>query len=192
MEIKKLAPWNWFKKEEEDAGKTVPVRHGEAREPDRSRHGSRHQLHREIDRVFDDVFRDLMARLEALGLLEETILVLASDHGEEFLEHGHISHCRGVWDTVTHVPLAFRIPGVDGRRLDTAVENVDIVPTLLDYLAIDTGAFGFEGRSLRPLVEVREGSNRFAIARQTEYRSADDGRMERIPARSLPTLRIHR
>jgi len=104
-------------------------------------------------RYFDDVFRSLLEELEARGLLEETMIVFASDHGEEFLEHGHISHCRGVWDTVTHVPLFFKIPGVDGRRIGAAVQNLDIVPTILDYLAIDGEEFGFEGRSLRPLIE---------------------------------------
>jgi len=129
---------------------------------------------------FDDVFRSLVQGLEARGLLEETLIVFASDHGEEFLEHGHISHCRGVWDTVTHVPLIFKIPGADGRRFDAAVQNLDIVPTILDYLAIDGEEFGFEGKSLRPLIEGREAPNRYAFAQQTEYRSSDDGRFHLI------------
>jgi arylsulfatase len=129
---------------------------------------------------FDEVFRSLVQELEANGLLEETLIVFASDHGEEFLEHGHISHCRGVWDTVTHVPLFFKIPGVDGRRLAAAVENVDIVPTILDYLSIDEEGLGLEGRSLRPLIEGREEPIRYAFAKQTAYRSSDDGRFHLI------------
>jgi len=131
-------------------------------------------------RYFDDVFRRLLGRLEALGQLDETIVVLASDHGEEFLEHGHIGHCRGIWDTLTRVPLVLRIPGVDGRRLDAAVENLDIVPTILDYLGVDDEGIGLEGKSLRPLIEGREESTLFAFAKQTEYRSADDGRFHLI------------
>jgi arylsulfatase A-like enzyme len=131
-------------------------------------------------RFFDDVFRDLMQELEALGLLEETLIVFASDHGEEFLEHGHISHCRGVWDTVTHVPLFFKVPGVDGRRIDVAVQNLDIVPTILDYLSIDGREFGFEGGSLRPIIEGQEESSLFAFSRQTEFHSSDDGNFHLI------------
>jgi len=131
-------------------------------------------------RYFDTVFRDLLSELEALGLLEETMIVFASDHGEEFLEHGHISHCRGVWDTVTRVPLVFKIPGIDGIRLDAAVENLDIVPTILDYLAIDGEGYGFEGRSLRPLIEGVEMQTSYAFAAQTEYRSSDDGRFHLV------------
>ena len=129
---------------------------------------------------FDEVFRTLIQKLEANGLLEETLIVFTSDHGEEFLEHGHINHCRGVWDTVTHVPLFIKIPGVEGQRLAAAVQNLDIVPTILDYLEIDGGDFGFEGRSLRPLIEGREDSELYAFSRQTEYRSSDDGRFHLI------------
>ena len=131
-------------------------------------------------RYFDDVFRQLLGRLEANGQLDETIIVLASDHGEEFLEHGHIGHCRGVWDTLTHVPLVLRIPGVDGQRIDSAVENLDVVPTILDYLTIDGEGLGLEGKSLRSLIEGRDESTLFAFAKQTEYRSVDDGRFHLI------------
>lgn len=131
-------------------------------------------------RYFDNIFRDLMQQLEDHGLLEETMIVFASDHGEEFLEHGHITHCRGVWDTVTHVPLIIKVPEVEGRRIDAAVENLDIVPTILDYLAISGEEFGFEGKSLRPLIEGREQPTLYAFAEQTEYRSSDDGRFHLI------------
>jgi len=129
---------------------------------------------------FDEVFRSLIQELESNGLLEDTLIVFAADHGEEFLEHDHISHCRGVWDTVTHVPLFFKIPGVDGKRLATAVQNLDIVPTILDYLSIDGEDFGLEGTSLRPLIEGRENRIQFAFAKQTQYRSSDDGRFHLI------------
>jgi arylsulfatase A-like enzyme len=131
-------------------------------------------------RFFDDVFRSLVGQLEARGLLEDTIIVFTSDHGEEFLEHGHISHCRGVWDTVTHVPLFFKIPGVDGQRLEAAVQNLDIVPTILDYLAIDSEGYGFEGTSLRPLIEGRDTPRLYAFSKQTEFYSSDDGRFHLI------------
>ena len=129
---------------------------------------------------FDDVFRSLIQELEANGLLEETLIVFASDHGEEFLEHGHISHCRGVWDTVTHVPLFIKIPGVEGGRIEVAVQNLDIVPTILDYLEIDSEGFGFEGKSLRPVIEGQEKSSLFAFSRQTGFHSSDDGRFHLI------------
>lgn len=130
---------------------------------------------------FDGVFRRLLATLVERGLLDRTLIVLASDHGEEFLEHGHIKHCRGLWDTVTHVPLILRIPGLrDGRRIDAAVGNIDLVPTILDYLGIENDGFGFEGTSLRALIEGREVVRRFAFSEVGRYRGVDDGRFHLV------------
>ena len=131
--------------------------------------------------TFDGVFKRLVARLDEQGLLDRTLLVLASDHGEEFLEHGHMMHCRGIWSTLSHVPLILWLPGtVEGRRVGAAVENLDIVPTILDYLGIPADGHGFEGESLRPLIEGRESRERYAFADQGKYRSVDDGRFHLI------------
>ena len=132
-------------------------------------------------RYFDGVFRRLIKNLEDRDLLDRTLIIISADHGEEFLEHGHIKHCRGVWDTVTRVPLIFRFPGVEGgHRFSNAVQNLDIVPTILDYLEIDPEDVEFEGVSLLPVLEGREPAKVFAFADQREYRSADDGRFQLI------------
>jgi arylsulfatase len=124
---------------------------------------------------FDVVFRRLIRRLRTHELLDNTIVVLVSDHGEEFLEHGHMRHCRGIWNTVTHVPLVFKLPGVKGgRRISAAVQNIDIVPTILDYLGITSESFEPEGNSLRPLIEGGEPAQEHAFAVQGRYRSVDD------------------
>lgn len=132
-------------------------------------------------RYFDLVFRRLVGRLGDQGLIDNTVIVLAADHGEEFLEHDHMGHCRGVWNTVTHVPLIIRLPGMkEGRRVSAAVENVDIVPTLLDYLGVDAGGAELEGSSLRPLIDEHDGIERQAFAEAGRYRSVDDGRFHLI------------
>lgn len=132
-------------------------------------------------RYFDGVFRHLLGMLEARNQLENTLIILASDHGEEFLEHGHVKHCRGLWDTVTHVPLIFRFPRDErGKVIDAAVGNIDIVPTILDYLEIGFDGFGFKGSSLRPLIEGRATERRYAFADVGRYRSSDDGRFHLI------------
>jgi len=64
MNIDKLAPWNWFRKEQEQEGKTLPVRRKEMASVEGN---PLLQLHREIDRVFDDVFRDFPFSLRSLG-----------------------------------------------------------------------------------------------------------------------------
>lgn len=132
-------------------------------------------------RYFDGVFRRLIRNLEKRDLLDNTLIIISSDHGEEFLEHGSIKHCRGVWDTVTRVPLIFNFPGVEGgQRFENAVQNLDIVPTILDYLEIDAEGFEFEGTSLLPVLGGEKPTREFAFADQRELRSADDGRFHLI------------
>ena len=65
---------------------------------------------------FDGQLEQLVASLRETDLLERSLFVLTSDHGEEFLEHGQVGHCRGVWDTLTHVPLLMRFPDLRRRR----------------------------------------------------------------------------
>jgi len=96
----------------------------------------------------------LFAALERRELLERTMVVLAADHGEEFLEHASLGHCRTLYDTETRTPLVLWIPGVPGGRIAAAVENLDVVPTVLDYLALPIAA-DLEGTSLRPLIAGR-------------------------------------
>jgi arylsulfatase A-like enzyme len=126
-------------------------------------------------RSFDNVFRKLIHRLRDQNLLDRTIVALVADHGEEFLEHGHIKHCHGIWSTLSHVPMILWAPGIEtGGRVDWAVENLDLAPTLLDYLGVETTGYGFEGSSLRPLIEENQPSDAFAFSYQGRYRAVAD------------------
>lgn len=129
---------------------------------------------------FDGEFAELLKAIEAAGLMEDSILVFASDHGEEFLEHGHIKHCRTVFDASIKTPLFLRIPGVDPRRLAEPVQNLDLVPTLLDYLRVDTAGLTFEGESLRPLIEGTGELDPHQYGMQGTLRSAADGQHKLI------------
>lgn len=126
----------------------------------------------------------LFRHLEEGGWLDDSIVVFASDHGEEFLEHGHIKHCRTVFDTLVKVPLFFRIPGVEASAVEHPVQNLDIVPTLLDYLGIPAAGLPLEGRSLRPLIETGKAEgpakNPFQYSLAGPYRSVADGRFKLI------------
>jgi len=127
---------------------------------------------------FDREFGRLVAGLRQRGLLNRSILVLVSDHGEEFMEHGeHVKHCRVLYDTSTRVPLIVKIPRVEGgRRIASAVQNLDIVPTVLDYLGIAGPETSFSGASLRDLLDDGNEAPRVAFSDQGKWRSADDGR----------------
>ncbi len=86
----------------------------------------------------DDLLGRLFARLEALGLLESTIVALTSDHGEEFFEHGLLGHVSQLHDELVHVPLVLAGPGVPrGKRVEQAVENRFVGRTLLGLAGVD-------------------------------------------------------
>jgi arylsulfatase A-like enzyme len=87
-------------------------------------------------RQVDDRLRDLYAEIESLGLADELTLIVTSDHGEEFLEHGRLAHTQIYRETV-HVPLVVLSPGIRGaRRVAPLVESLDLAPTLLELAGL--------------------------------------------------------
>jgi arylsulfatase len=88
------------------------------------------------------------------GLLDSTLLIVTSDHGEAFGEHGHTWHGRSPHDEACHVPLLIRFPGgkLAGTRIEALTESVDLLPTLFDLVEVEYPAEGIQGRSLLPLI----------------------------------------
>jgi arylsulfatase A-like enzyme len=101
------------------------------------------------------VDRELAVVISALrdrGLWDRTLVVLLSDHGEGLGEHPRLpdNHGRFVYNALVHVPLAFRIPGVPGARLDQPVSLLDVHPTLIQLTGAALPAVA--GESLLPLI----------------------------------------
>jgi arylsulfatase A-like enzyme len=102
-------------------------------------------------RQLDDRLKVLFDFLEQKGLLENSYVVITSDHGEEFLEHGGILHSKTHYQEVMHVPLIIRGPKIPpGLRIKEIVSLVDVMPTILGLLGIPSLS-GFDGYDLRPL-----------------------------------------
>jgi arylsulfatase A-like enzyme len=79
----------------------------------------------------------LLKYLEERNLLDRTIIVFLSDHGEEFLEHGRCFHLSTLYREVLHVPLFFSGPGISPRRIpDTVPASVTIAPTIMDLIGV--------------------------------------------------------
>ncbi len=105
----------------------------------------------------------LRRELEAQGLWEKTVLIVAADHGEELFERGWIGHNVHLYEPSVHVPLIVHLPkeaGLAGRRVAALTDLLDVAPTIADIL----GARGkggsdreFQGRSLLPVVEGAPG-----------------------------------
>ncbi|MCS6797889.1 MAG: sulfatase [Myxococcota bacterium] len=86
-------------------------------------------------------------RLQALGVWDETLIVITSDHGEEFGEHGSWGHGHSVYEEMLHVPFLWRGPGVPAVRVPHVVGTVDTAPTILALLG-QPPMPDVEGRSL--------------------------------------------
>jgi len=107
-------------------------------------------------RFTDDVLRGILDDLRGLGMLDDAVVVVTADHGEEFFEHGGKGHQRTLFDEVLQVPLVVWAPsgpsGIEPAVVDDQVRLVDLLPTLLE-LAGGEGALAVQGRSLVPLLE---------------------------------------
>ena len=85
-------------------------------------------------RQVDDWVARLVEGLEEMNLMEKSIIVVISDHGEEFQEHGSVLHEK-LYTTVTRIPFILVAPGLDGGRvIEHIVETVDLMPTLLELV----------------------------------------------------------
>jgi arylsulfatase A-like enzyme len=128
-------------------------------------------------RMADDALRRLVESLESAGAMENTLLVITSDHGEELLERGRIQHGRTLYEEQIHVPLILRPPGgIAPRAVPDLVEVIDVPPTILDCLGLPLPP-GIQGRSLLPFLdpafsgsadppaysEVEFGVNKYAL-----------------------------
>lgn len=99
----------------------------------------------------------LLAELRRLGLLDRAILVVTSDHGEEFGEHGSMEgHQWTLYDEVLRVPLLISSPWTEAVRISEIVESIDIAPTLLRFAGV-TAPPTYQGRPLQPLLEPLGG-----------------------------------
>ncbi len=98
----------------------------------------------------DDGIGQILAVLEKRGLLDSTIVVYASDHGEMMFDH-QMLHKEIMYEASSKVPLIVRLPGAKTRTVTATVSLIDLVPTLLDLARVDRKAMPvLHGTSLLP------------------------------------------
>jgi arylsulfatase A-like enzyme len=94
----------------------------------------------------DMAIQILFEGLQEMGLSKKTLIVLTSDHGEEFLEHGYLEHSWTVHDESIHVPLIFWAPDIfQAQRISSAVSLVDLLPTMLELFDVPHDNPQFDG-----------------------------------------------
>lgn len=106
----------------------------------------------------DSQLSQLFKVLDESEISQNTIVVLLSDHGEEFMEHGEFGHTGHLYNELLHVPLLIAIPGVIPGRKSEVTQNIDVLPTLIDATRIYRISI-MQGNSLIPLMKGQSRVN---------------------------------
>jgi hypothetical protein len=168
IELTLASARSWLERNgDEDSGREVPHNIPEDLHPDR--------YDREI-RYTDDTLRSFFAALEEAGWLEDTIVVVTSDHGEAFLEHGYLAHGAELHQELVHIPLMLLGPGITaGQRLQVPLGHADLMPTLLELMnaAAPPVANRTYGRSFAPLLRGETTAAELAVWRRRPVTSTN-------------------
>jgi arylsulfatase len=123
----------------------------------------------------DEAFGKVVKALEDTGQLDNTLLIFTSDHGETMGDHGLVHKGCRFSEGLAHVPLIFSWPARirGGMRRKALVELTDIVPTILDALALPLPGY-LHGRSLYPLMTDSARPDRHREFARSEYHDALD------------------
>jgi arylsulfatase A-like enzyme/Flp pilus assembly protein TadD len=118
----------------------------------------------------DSLVGEFRAALEKRGLLDGSLVVVTSDHGEGLGDHGEDFHGFFVYDTTIHAALIVRPPsgGAAGRVVDRVVSHVDVLPTILDMAGLPVPE-SVQGESLVPLIAGRAGDRDRTVYSESLY-----------------------
>ncbi len=122
-------------------------------------------------RFVDAHIGKLVDGLKKLGLYEKTAVVITSDHGEEFWEHGGFEHGHTLYDELIKIPMIMKLPSFLSpakKIIPSQVRHIDIMPTLFDLFGITKPA-SFLGRSLIPYIQGKTQKDLTAFSESTLY-----------------------
>jgi arylsulfatase A-like enzyme len=117
-------------------------------------------IRRAVDRYDGEILHNdanlesLVAKLKELGVLENTLIIVVSDHGEEFWDHGWTAHGHSLYQELAHCVFLMWNPKLLGnaRRVSEPVQLIDVMPTVLDLLSVKAPEI-VQGQSLVPLIK---------------------------------------
>ncbi len=116
--------------------------------------------------TIDEEIGYLVDRLEKRGILDRTLLIVTSDHGENIGDHRLMSHAYSLHDTLIHVPLLIRYPECfsRGERITSHVQLTDVFPTILDALQLEVPEVRAELQGASLLQDETDTADRLAYA----------------------------
>jgi choline-sulfatase len=127
-------------------------------------------IHEAIDRYDGEILHNdhslelLVNKLKELGILQNTLIIVISDHGEEFWDHGWTAHGQSLYQELAHCAFVMWNPHLlpTPRRIDNPVQLIDVMPTVLDLLGLRIPQI-VEGQSLAPLARGRPFQRRSPV-----------------------------
>ncbi len=130
----------------------------------------------------------VLHRFETLGKLDNTVIVVAGDHGEGLGDHGVFKHGRQLYDSLVRVPLIISAPGVlpEGQVVESSVSLVDVVPTVIELMSLQAVP-GIRGRSLVPLINQETTTHHPGVSRA--FHSNGKFNLESVTLGSLKYIR---
>jgi len=143
--------------------------------------GNLHDLARAEAAFFDEWFGRLLRYLERERAMDDTVVVVMGDHGDNYGDHGLIRHGLCLYDTLLRVPLILRPPGARaGTRIRPMVQTIDLLPTLMDLASIAAPEVSAELQGSDLLEQVQTGRyTEFAISES--YRPVTGGWERKVP-----------
>ncbi len=120
----------------------------------------------------------LLREMKSMGLWENALVAITSDHGEAFLEHGHWEHSQTLYDELTRVPLIVKWPGQaePGREL-SPVSLVDLYVTFAEAAGAEVDEVGGEGAIARRSLTAPPDGNRIVLS-EVNWRSPSGSYMK--------------
>lgn len=124
-------------------------------------------------RMFDDCVGRIVASVEEQGLMDDTVILVTGDHGDDLFEpnvtFGHGLTFNG-GDQSNNVPAVFHVPGLEkkGRKLDRIVRTIDFAPTVCELVGVPADK-RFEGKSLVPYINGTSQDESLAFYGETSY-----------------------
>jgi arylsulfatase A-like enzyme len=144
------------------------------------------ELYRMAVTRIDAALGRLFKNLDDAGILDSTLVIVTSDHGEEFREHDQLQHDQ-IYDEVLHVPLIVRFPGADRRaaRVALTFPSVDLAPSILDYVGLPPSQF-IDGKSRK----LQFMGNPAAQAPDRAFAAGFKGEKQQATAVRTPLLKV--
>ncbi|MFW6132150.1 MAG: sulfatase-like hydrolase/transferase [Candidatus Aminicenantaceae bacterium] len=120
----------------------------------------------EIRYTDETLIHPMLKKLKELNLYDQTMIIITSDHGEEFYDHHGWEHGHSLYDELLKVPLIIKFPNsrFSGKKVNSMVRLVDIMPTILQELKIEPSQMKWDGLSLFSVLKGKENDHRTFIA----------------------------